>query len=119
VEIEGEMFIFDSIPEVQQFMEQIRETAPEAAGRDVPADGTPKKPPRIKVLTRTGKPTQAKAIQAELVKTRDRLAEAYQQIAEQRRRMREVDLEIAELLQDKIFKEEVEKEAIILLLFTE
>ena len=119
VEVEGEYFIFDSIPEVQGFLAQIRETAPEAAEQDIPPEGTIKKPPRIKVLTRTGKATTSKTLQAEIKRTQSVITRAYQDVAKNRRKISNATLEIAELLHAKIKREEDDEEALILFLFTE
>ena len=119
VEVEGEYFIFDSIPEVQGFLAQIRETAPEAAEQDISPVGTTKKPPRIKVLTRTGKATTSKTLQQEIKRTQSVITRAYQLAAETRRKMQSVNMEIAELLHAKIKREEDDEEALILFLFTE
>jgi hypothetical protein len=119
VEVEGEYFIFDSIPEVQSFLAEIRETAPEAAERDISPDGIIVKPPRIKVLTRTGKVTTAKALRREIRRTENVITTAYQDVAKTRRKISNATLEIAELLHAKIKREEDDEEALILFLFTE
>ena len=117
VEVEGEYFVFNTIPEVQQFLAEIRETAPEAAEREISPETV--KPPRIKVLTRTGKVTTAKTLQAEIKRTENVITRAYQDVAKNRRKISNATLEIAELLHAKIQREEDDEEALILFLFTE
>jgi hypothetical protein len=119
VEVEGEYFVFNTIPEVQQFLAQIRETAPEAAEQDIAPQGTTRKPPRIKVLTRTGKATTSKTLQAEIKRTQSVITRAYQDVAKNRPKISNATLEIAELLHAKIKREEDDEEALILFLFTE
>ena len=113
VEIDGEFFVFNSIAEVERFLIQVRETADDQADELVTTPVTPK-PPRIRVKTGAGKPTTSVVIQREVKRTQKRVNKAFREAAKRRA----VDVEISQLLQQKIEQEDEEDIIISLLLLS-
>lgn len=112
VEIDGQFFDADNITAVQSALAIARDNADEAAARDVRTE-VAQKPPRIKVLTTTGKATTSQIIQRAVRTTQKAINKAYTNAAKRIAR----DNEIAQLLHVK-FAEEDEEDSILALLLS-
>jgi len=116
VEIDGEFFDADSVIDVQSLLAQAEETAKESAQRDViNAPDVRKiriKPPKVRVQTVSGKPTNSVTIQRDVAKTQRRINAIYLKAQKEIEQIRE----ISSLMRVKIAAEEDEEETIIALL---
>lgn len=113
VEVDGEYFEVPTIAAAEAVLLKVRESAQEAALRDVQTEIVPK-PPRIRIKTLRGAPTTSKALQKAVRQTQQAVTRAYSRQAEKIKQARARDMEIATLLQRKI-KQEDEDELLLLL----
>lgn len=112
VEVDGEFFEVANIAAAESFLLSVRESAQEAAERDVKTV-TPK-PPKVRIRTIRGAPTTSRTLQREVARTQKAVTQAYARQAEKVRRQRAIDMEIAERMQQKIVQEEEENLIILL-----
>ena len=110
VEIDGKLFDVENISQAQSLLQQVRDLAEESAERDVKTEVSPK-PPRIKVVTVTGKAITSKTLQREVTRTQSVVRKAYNEAA----RRLAVTREISDLMLKSIERED-EEAAIMLLL---
>lgn len=113
VEVDGEFFDVPNIAAAESILLKVRESAQEAALRDVQTEVVPK-PPRIKIKTLRGAPTTSKVLQKAVRQTQQAVTRAYARQAEKIKQSRARDMEIATLLQRKV-KQEDEDELLLLL----
>ncbi len=110
VEVDGELFDVENISQAQSILQRVRDLAEESAERDVRTEIT-LKPPRIKVVTVTGKATTSKILQREVKRTQQVVRKAYNEAA----RRLSVNREISNLILKSIERED-DLAAIMLLL---
>ena len=111
VEFEDQHYIFNTVAEVENFLQTVRETVTEAA-EDHPE--VIEKKPRLRVRTGSGKPTQSKVVKEELKKTRKVIDLAAEKARRERERQRDLDKQISEALQAKLKDEDETILALIL-----
>ena len=110
VEVDGELFDVENISQAQSILQRVRDLAEESAEQDVHTEIAPK-PPRIKVLTVTGKVTTSQVLKREVTRTQQVVRKAYNEAA----RRFSVNREISKLILKSIERED-EEAAIMLLL---
>ena len=110
VEVDGELFDVENISQAQSILQRVRDLAEESAAQDVHTEIAPK-PPRIKVLTVTGKVTTSQVLKREVTRTQQVVRKAYNEAA----RRFSVNREISKLILKSIERED-EEAAIMLLL---
>ena len=111
VEVDGELFDVENIVQAEAILQRVRDLAEESAERDVQTEVAPK-PPRIKVLTITGKPTTSKVLQREVKRTQQVVRKAYNEAARRIAATRE----ISQLLLKSIKREQEDDELAAMLL---
>lgn len=110
VEVDGQYFDVRTVAEAQAILAQVRALAEESAERDVTTAVTPK-PPRIKALGPSGKPTTSVTLQREVKRTQKAVNLAYINRSKELAQ----SIEISELMLKKQQQED-EDELIIALL---
>lgn len=111
VEVEGEIFVFTTVADVEAFLATVRREAEEQADRLVTTPVVPK-PPKIRVKTAKGKASTSKTVQEAVKRTQKAVTRAYVRAAKRR----EVDAEISRLITAKLEREAVDEDNIIALL---
>lgn len=111
IEVDGESFSVEGQQGVFDLLDQI-----DFLANEDDFDIEVIQPPRIRVKTAAGKPTQSKKITTAVDETRRRIAETYRRRAEKIRRERAIDSEISDLMLQQIAREDEENAILALLL---
>lgn len=107
VEVDGEIFVFATVADVENFLATVREQAEEQAEQIITS-----KPPVIRVRTAKGKASTSKTVQAAVKRTRKAVNKAYTKAA----KSREIDTEISRLILAKLEREAADEDNVIALL---
>ena len=110
VEVDGELFDVDNIAQAESILQRVRDLAEESAERDVKTEIAPK-PPRIKILTRTGKATTSQVLKREVKRTQTVVRKAYNEAAKRIA----VNRELSDLMLKSIEREDEDAAAMLLL----